>query len=100
MLLGASSADQLLENIGAIQVSWGPAGCQARCPTNHPSGRDLLSACYAPGTRAPSASRHTALLWKSRCSSQNRQYTENSVGNQGGESGCQIGTGRVGVGDS
>lgn len=62
VLLGASSADQLLENIGAIQVSRGPAGCQARGPTRDLSGRDLLSTCYVLGTGLRQPATHSPAL--------------------------------------
>ena len=59
VLLGASSADQLMENIGAIQASWG-GGCWV-CPppgpwaelgvaVSHLSSPCLLGTCNGPGS--------------------------------------------------
>lgn len=54
MLLGASSADQLMENIGAIQVSGACQPCwlwtEFRVSARHLSSMYLLSTYYIPGT--------------------------------------------------
>ena len=54
MLLGASSTDQLMENIGAIQVSGACQPCgpwtEFRVSARHLSSMYLLSTYYIPGT--------------------------------------------------
>ena len=85
VLLGASSADQLMENIGAIQVSGGRQPCrrwaELRVSASHLSSTYLLSTYYIPdtvqGTWATAVNHQKALLSKSWLSSWNRRKTLN-----------------------